>query len=133
MHSVESYCIPNFDSASIFARILDKDKVPTLPRQHSQMPITSYQGGHFSITPTVPFTTKQSYLPNSNVRGRSSKHIMFSFSQLLPADSSNKVHSPLIHSEHPIHHFADSSMKKVSRPSLVRPTAPSLKSNPIDR
>ena len=24
---VESYCIPNFDSPSIFARILDKDKV----------------------------------------------------------------------------------------------------------
>ncbi|KAM5541269.1 hypothetical protein V8D89_005198 [Ganoderma adspersum] len=49
--SVESYCVPNFDSPSVFARILDKDK-----------------GGHFSITPTVPFTTKQSYLPNSNVR-----------------------------------------------------------------
>ncbi|CDO72280.1 Glycoside Hydrolase Family 15 protein [Trametes cinnabarina] len=48
--SVESYCVPNFDSPSIFARILDKDK-----------------GGHFSITPTIPFTTKQSYLPNSNI------------------------------------------------------------------
>ncbi|KAI0671268.1 glycoside hydrolase family 15 protein [Trametes maxima] len=48
--SVESYCVPNFDSPSIFARILDKDK-----------------GGHFSVTPTTPFTTKQSYLPNSNI------------------------------------------------------------------
>ncbi|KAH9948315.1 glycoside hydrolase family 15 protein [Amylocystis lapponica] len=48
---LESYCVPNFDSPSVFARILDKDK-----------------GGHFSITPTVPFTTKQSYLPSSNVR-----------------------------------------------------------------
>ncbi|KAJ8519553.1 hypothetical protein ONZ45_g3503 [Pleurotus djamor] len=48
--SVESYCVPNFDSPSIFARILDKDK-----------------GGHFSITPTVPFTTKQNYLPSSNI------------------------------------------------------------------
>ncbi|KAL1722983.1 glycoside hydrolase family 15 protein [Schizophyllum commune] len=48
--SVESYCVPNFDSPSIFARIVDKDK-----------------GGHFSITPTVPFTTKQNYLPSSNV------------------------------------------------------------------
>ncbi|KAI0775620.1 glycoside hydrolase family 15 protein [Trametes elegans] len=48
--SVESYCVPNFDSPSIFARILDKDK-----------------GGHFSITPTNSFTTKQSYLPNSNI------------------------------------------------------------------
>ncbi|KAG8215705.1 hypothetical protein J3R82DRAFT_7584 [Butyriboletus roseoflavus] len=48
--SVESYCIPNFDSPSVFARILDKNK-----------------GGHFSITPTVPFVTKQNYLPSSNV------------------------------------------------------------------
>ncbi|KAF8340096.1 Six-hairpin glycosidase-like protein [Amanita rubescens] len=48
--SVESYCVPNFDSPSIFARILDKNK-----------------GGHFSITPTVPYTTKQNYLPSSNV------------------------------------------------------------------
>ncbi|KAE9407921.1 glycoside hydrolase family 15 protein [Gymnopus androsaceus JB14] len=48
--SIESYCIPDFDSPSVFARILDKDK-----------------GGHFSITPTVPFSTKQNYLPSSNV------------------------------------------------------------------
>ncbi|KAI6027945.1 glycoside hydrolase family 15 protein [Pisolithus microcarpus] len=48
--SVESYCIPNFDSPSVFARILDKHK-----------------GGHFSITPNVQFTTKQNYLPNSNI------------------------------------------------------------------
>ncbi len=43
-------CIPYFDSPSIFARILDKDK-----------------GGHFSITPTFDFKTKQQYMPNSNV------------------------------------------------------------------
>ncbi|KAH7908229.1 glycoside hydrolase family 15 protein [Hygrophoropsis aurantiaca] len=48
--SIESYCIPNFDSPSVFARILDKNK-----------------GGHFSITPTVPFSQKQNYLPSSNV------------------------------------------------------------------
>ncbi|KAF9778574.1 glycoside hydrolase family 15 protein [Thelephora terrestris] len=48
--SVESYCVPDFDSPSIFARILDKDK-----------------GGHFSITPAVDFSTKQSYLPSSNI------------------------------------------------------------------
>ncbi|KAJ7087909.1 glycoside hydrolase family 15 protein [Mycena belliarum] len=48
--SIESYCIPNFDSPSVFARILDKDK-----------------GGHFSISPTVPYTTKQNYHPSSNV------------------------------------------------------------------
>lgn len=48
--SIESYCVPHFDSPSVFARILDKDK-----------------GGHFSITPLQPFTTKQNYLPSSNV------------------------------------------------------------------
>ncbi|TFK38884.1 glycoside hydrolase family 15 protein [Crucibulum laeve] len=48
--SIESYCVPNFDSPSVFARILDKNK-----------------GGHFSITPTIPFSTKQNYLPSSNV------------------------------------------------------------------
>ncbi|KAI0083258.1 glycoside hydrolase family 15 protein [Irpex rosettiformis] len=48
--SIESYCIPNFDSPSVFARILDKDK-----------------GGHFSIFPSIPFSTKQNYLPCSNV------------------------------------------------------------------
>ncbi|KJA15635.1 glycoside hydrolase family 15 protein [Hypholoma sublateritium FD-334 SS-4] len=48
--SIESYCVPNFDSPSVFARILDKDK-----------------GGHFSIMPTVPFSTKQNYLASSNV------------------------------------------------------------------
>ncbi|PPR00691.1 hypothetical protein CVT24_000979 [Panaeolus cyanescens] len=48
--SIESYCVPNFDSPSIFARILDKNK-----------------GGHFSINPTIPFSTKQNYLPSSNV------------------------------------------------------------------
>ncbi|KAJ7841085.1 glycoside hydrolase family 15 protein [Mycena olivaceomarginata] len=48
--SIESYCIPNFDSPSVFARILDKNK-----------------GGHFSVSPTVPFSTKQNYYPSSNV------------------------------------------------------------------
>jgi GH15 family glucan-1,4-alpha-glucosidase len=50
--SVESYCLPDFDSPSVFARILDKDK-----------------GGHFSITPKNNFHTKQSYFPSSNVLG----------------------------------------------------------------
>ncbi|KAG8798679.1 hypothetical protein FRC16_006765 [Serendipita sp. 398] len=49
--SIESYCVPYFDSPSVFARILDKDK-----------------GGHFSINPTNGFTPKQAYLPSSNVR-----------------------------------------------------------------
>ncbi|ORY26126.1 Six-hairpin glycosidase-like protein [Naematelia encephala] len=48
--SIESMCIPYFDSPSVFARIVDADK-----------------GGHFSITPTWPFKPKQAYAPNSNV------------------------------------------------------------------
>ncbi|KAJ3992041.1 glycoside hydrolase family 15 protein, partial [Lentinula boryana] len=48
--SIESYCVPDFDSPSVFARILDKGK-----------------GGHFSIAPTVAFSTKQNYLPSSNI------------------------------------------------------------------
>ncbi|KAG8928633.1 hypothetical protein FRC02_006645 [Tulasnella sp. 418] len=48
--SIESYCVPNFDSPSVFARILDKNR-----------------GGHFSISPLIPFRPKQTYLPSSNV------------------------------------------------------------------
>lgn len=45
-------CWPHFDSPSVFCRILDKDK-----------------GGHFSISPTSDdlTTTKQHYLPSSNI------------------------------------------------------------------
>lgn len=45
-------CWPNFDSPSVFCRILDKDK-----------------GGHFTISPKQDdlCTTKQHYLPASNV------------------------------------------------------------------
>ena len=48
---IESYCVPHFDSPSVFARIVDKSK-----------------GGHFSIRPTEHATPKQGYLPSSNVR-----------------------------------------------------------------
>lgn len=43
---------PDFDSPSIFCRLLDKDK-----------------GGYFSIAPPkgVPCTTKQQYLPSSGI------------------------------------------------------------------
>lgn len=45
-------CWPYFDSPSVFARMLDKDK-----------------GGHFSISPAADYTctTKQQYLPSSNI------------------------------------------------------------------
>ena len=45
-------CWPDFDSPSIFCRILDREK-----------------GGHFTISPpnNVKLTTKQQYLPSSNI------------------------------------------------------------------
>ncbi|KAI0136556.1 Six-hairpin glycosidase-like protein [Xylariales sp. AK1849] len=50
--SVDFMCWPDFDSPSIFCRLLDKDK-----------------GGYFSIAPpdTVSCTTKQQYLPSSAI------------------------------------------------------------------
>ncbi|WVR06789.1 hypothetical protein IAU60_003824 [Kwoniella sp. DSM 27419] len=48
--SIESMCIPYFDSPSVFARIID-----------------AHKGGHFSITPTWAFKPKQAYAPNSNL------------------------------------------------------------------
>jgi GH15 family glucan-1,4-alpha-glucosidase len=43
---------PDFDSPSVFCRLLDKEK-----------------GGYFSITPSddATYTTKQQYLPSSNI------------------------------------------------------------------
>ncbi|KZF22437.1 glycoside hydrolase family 15 protein [Xylona heveae TC161] len=50
--SIDHMCWPEFDSPSIFCRLIDKDK-----------------GGHFMISPEPGLnpTTKQEYLPNSNV------------------------------------------------------------------
>ncbi|KAJ2238200.1 hypothetical protein IWW45_000209 [Coemansia sp. RSA 485] len=49
--SIDFMCWPEFDSPSVFCRLLDKDK-----------------GGHFSISPTCDkVTCKQQYLPFSNV------------------------------------------------------------------
>ena len=59
--SIESMCIPYFDSPSVFARILDADK-----------------GGHFSINPTWGYKPKQAYAPNSNILGGSSLKILIS-------------------------------------------------------
>ncbi|KAI0034920.1 glycoside hydrolase family 15 protein [Vararia minispora EC-137] len=72
--SIESYCVPYFDSPSVFARILDKDK-----------------GGHFSITPTVKFSVKQGYLPSSNVNG------VVSVTDFLPRNGTTASHVPLLH------------------------------------
>ncbi|ETW87512.1 glycoside hydrolase family 15 protein [Heterobasidion irregulare TC 32-1] len=80
--SIESYCIPNFDSPSVFARILDKDK-----------------GGHFSISPPVPFTTKQNYLPSSNVLQTKflNDEGVISVTDFLPRNPSAAAHKPLLH------------------------------------
>ncbi|KAK3397805.1 Six-hairpin glycosidase-like protein [Sordaria brevicollis] len=50
--SLDFMCWPEFDSPSVFCRLLDKDK-----------------GGHFSIHPSAHLecTTKQQYLPSSNI------------------------------------------------------------------
>ncbi|CEQ40217.1 SPOSA6832_01813, partial [Sporobolomyces salmonicolor] len=46
--TVAQLCLPHFDSPSVFARILDKDK-----------------GGHFSIRTENPTASKQQYVPRS--------------------------------------------------------------------
>lgn len=50
--TADSFNRPDSDSPSVFCRLLDKNR-----------------GGYFSISPPpdVTFTTKQSYLPSSNV------------------------------------------------------------------
>jgi GH15 family glucan-1,4-alpha-glucosidase len=48
--SVDWLCVPDFDSPSIFGRILDAKR-----------------GGFFSITPTAQFEAERSYRPGSNV------------------------------------------------------------------
>jgi len=40
---------------------------PTLTRRRCLPILDKDKGGHFSITPTIPFTVKQNYLPSSNV------------------------------------------------------------------
>lgn len=80
--SIESYCVPNFDSPSVFARILDKDK-----------------GGHFSISPKIPFTTKQNYLPSSNVLQTKflNEEGAVSVTDFLPRNSAAAAQKPLLH------------------------------------
>jgi len=47
---IEQFCIPHFDSPSVFARVLDINR-----------------GGHFSIRPIEKCNPKQGYLPSTNV------------------------------------------------------------------
>jgi len=48
--SIDWLCWPRFDAPSIFARLLDVNK-----------------GGHFSIAPSVPFTSTRKYIGDTNV------------------------------------------------------------------
>ncbi len=48
--AVDWFCLPNFNSPSAFARLLDENK-----------------GGFFSIIPTEKYTTEQFYLPRTNI------------------------------------------------------------------
>lgn len=66
----------------MFARILDKDK-----------------GGHFSISPKIPFTTKQNYLPSSNVLQTKflNEEGAVSVTDFLPRNSVATAQKPLLH------------------------------------
>ncbi|KAI9599539.1 glycoside hydrolase family 15 protein [Syncephalis fuscata] len=48
--SIDLFCYPDFDSPSVFCRLLDAKK-----------------GGHFSVAPCQPSTCKQQYLLNTNM------------------------------------------------------------------
>jgi len=48
--SIDWCCFPRFDSPSLFAAILDRQR-----------------GGRFRIAPTEPYTAEQRYLPGTNV------------------------------------------------------------------
>lgn len=98
--SVESYCVPDFDSPSVFARILDKNK-----------------GGHFSVMPQIKCTTKQGYLPSSNVLATKflSNEGVLSVTDFLPR---KKTHGGLKKTNHPMQNWL------VRRVEVIRGSVP---------
>jgi hypothetical protein len=55
-------------SHSVFARILDKDQyVDQITMYRSTLTTPAHSGGHFSIRSTSETSTKQQYLPSTNV------------------------------------------------------------------
>ncbi|KAF8323514.1 Six-hairpin glycosidase, partial [Cantharellus anzutake] len=78
---VESYCIPHFDSPSVFARMLDSKK-----------------GGHFSVHPTIKTNPRQGYVPSTNVLCRFlSDQGVANVIDFLPLQAHFSPNKPLLH------------------------------------
>ncbi|KAF8316814.1 Six-hairpin glycosidase [Clavulina sp. PMI_390] len=79
---IEQYCVPHFDSPSVFCRHLDINK-----------------GGHFSIRPLEAFNPKQGYIPSTNVL--SSKFLsdngVANVIDFIPLQSKESTTKPLLH------------------------------------
>lgn len=80
--TIASYCIPHFDSPSVFARILDGKK-----------------GGHFAIQPTIKTNPKQGYVPSTNVLSTKflNEQGVANVIDFLPRQAHASPNKPLLH------------------------------------